>query len=183
MPSHGQNGETQPLLNNGTHMGGADSNNNNVHWDENESPWTRYPKHVARITWLTLASNYVNVLLIFVPLGIIAGAMGWNPTSVFVLNFLAIMPLASLLSFATEELSVKLGETLGGLMNATFGNAVELIVSRYESTMVTNDADDGHFFQVSIVALRQGQIRIVQSSMLGSVLSNILLVSTRQPGA
>jgi len=51
---------------------------------------------------------------------------------------------------------MKLGETLGGLMNATFGNAVELIVS--------------------IVALRNGEIRIVQSSMLGSILSNILLV-------
>lgn len=68
------------------------------------------------------------MLLVFVPLGIIAGAMAWNQTAVFVLNFLAIMPLASLLSFATEELSVKLGQTLGGLLNATFGNAVELIV-------------------------------------------------------
>ncbi len=46
----------------------------------------------------------------------------------FILNFLAIIPLASLLSFATEELSVKLGQTLGGLLNASFGNAVELIV-------------------------------------------------------
>lgn len=44
-------------------------------------------------------------------------------------NFVAIVPLAALLSFATEELSAKLGETIGGLMNATFGNAVELIVS------------------------------------------------------
>jgi calcium/proton exchanger cax len=53
---------------------------------------------------------------------------GWNPTATFVLNFLAIIPLASLLSFATEELAATLGETLGGLLNATFGNAVELIV-------------------------------------------------------
>ncbi|KAK6438187.1 Vacuolar calcium ion transporter [Oleoguttula sp. CCFEE 5521] len=79
-----------------------------------------------------------------------------NPIAVFAVNFFAIVPLAALLSFATEELSVKLGQTLGGLMNATFGNAVELIVS--------------------IVALRQGEIRIVQASMLGSILSNILLV-------
>jgi Ca2+:H+ antiporter len=75
-----------------------------------------------------LVSNYVNVLLIFVPLGIVAGA-GWSPTAVFILNFLAIIPLAALLSLATEELSAKLGQTLGGLINFTFGNAVELIVS------------------------------------------------------
>ncbi|MGR5679626.1 hypothetical protein ACTZFK_26000, partial [Escherichia coli] len=48
---------------------------------------------------------------------------------VFILNFFAIVPLASLLSFATEELAATLGQALGGLMNATFGNAVELIVS------------------------------------------------------
>jgi Ca2+:H+ antiporter len=73
-------------------------------------------------------SNYVNVLLVFVPLGIISGALQWGEATVFVLNFFAIMPLASLLSFATEELAATMGQTLGGLMNATFGNAVELIV-------------------------------------------------------
>ncbi|MCJ1300223.1 hypothetical protein MMC08_003018 [Hypocenomyce scalaris] len=123
---------------------------------EDQRLWVRWPAYTVWVTKKTLLSNYINVLLVFVPLGIIAGALGWNPTAVFVLNFLAIMPLASLLSFATEELSVKLGQTLGGLLNATFGNAVELIVS--------------------IVALRNGEIRIVQSSMLGSILSNILLV-------
>jgi Ca2+:H+ antiporter len=54
--------------------------------------------------------------------------MGWDPTTVFILNFFAIVPLAAVLSFATEEISVKLGQTMGGLLNATFGNAVELIV-------------------------------------------------------
>lgn len=63
-----------------------------------------------------------------VPIGIVAGLAKWDPTAVFTINFLAIIPLAAVLSFATEELSLKLGETLGGLMNATFGNAVELIV-------------------------------------------------------
>jgi Ca2+:H+ antiporter len=79
-------------------------------------------------TKIILGSNYVNVLLVFVPLGIVAGAVGWPDTAIFVLNFMAIIPLAALLSFATEELSLKVGETIGGLMNATFGNAVELIV-------------------------------------------------------
>lgn len=111
---------------------------------------------VLHTSWQVLASNYVNVLLVFVPAGIILGALDIDPTAIFIVNFLAIIPLAALLSFATEELSVKLGQTIGGLLNATFGNAVELIVS--------------------IVALRKGEIRIVQSSMLGSILSNILLV-------
>ncbi|KAI4207163.1 MAG: hypothetical protein LQ346_000741 [Caloplaca aetnensis] len=123
---------------------------------KDERPWVRWPSRFGYLTWQTLTSNPVNFLLVFVPLGIVFGAIHFNPTVVFILNFLAIIPLASLLSFATEELSVKLGQTLGGLMNATFGNAVELIVS--------------------IVALKNGEIRIVQASMLGSVLSNILLV-------
>ncbi|KAF2860111.1 Calcium/proton exchanger [Piedraia hortae CBS 480.64] len=113
-------------------------------------------QRLLRLTWATLSSNYVNVLLVFVPIGIVLGALDMNPTAVFIANFMAIVPLAALLSFATEELSAKLGQTIGGLMNATFGNAVELIVS--------------------IVALTKGEIRIVQSSMLGSILSNILLV-------
>jgi Ca2+:H+ antiporter len=97
---------------------------------KSDNAYVRWPATVLHTTWQVLASNYVNVLLVFVPLGIISGAAHWNPTVVFILNFFAIMPLASLLSFATEELSVPLGQTLGGLMNATFGNAVELIVSR-----------------------------------------------------
>lgn len=63
-----------------------------------------------------------------VPIGIVAGAMGWNSTAVFTLNFFAIIPLAAIISFATEKISMKLGESMGGLLNATFGNAAELIV-------------------------------------------------------
>ena len=105
------------------------------HTSDGQPPWedsrgfVRWPAKVAHTTWEVLISNYVNILLVFVPLGIIAGNVGWSPTVVFILNFLAIIPLASLLSFATEELSMKLGQTLGGLLNASFGNAVELIVS------------------------------------------------------
>lgn len=96
-------------------------------WEDGRA-YVRWPASFFRRTYQTLASNYVNVLLVFVPLGIISGNVGWSATATFVLNFLAIIPLASLLSFATEELSVKLGQTLGGLLNASFGNAVELIV-------------------------------------------------------
>ena len=96
--------------------------------EPHQARWKSSSQYAARATWQTLTSNYVNVFLVFVPLGILAGALHWSPTAVFVLNFIAIIPLAALLSFATEELSAKLGQTLGGLLNATFGNAVELIV-------------------------------------------------------
>jgi len=104
----------------------------------------------------TLFSSWLNLFLGLVPLGIMAGSLGWNSATVFILNFLAIFPLAGLLSFATEQLSTSVGPTIGGLINATFGNAVEMIVG--------------------ITALSQGEIRIVQSSMVGSVLSGTLLV-------
>ncbi|KIW16188.1 calcium/proton exchanger [Exophiala spinifera] len=125
-------------------------------YHKHENKAIRYPFLVLHLTWEVLKTNYVNVLLVFVPLGIIAGLTDWSPVSQFVLNFIAIIPLASLLAFATEELAIPLGQTIGGLLNATFGNAVELIVS--------------------IIALQKGYIRIVQASMLGSILSNILLV-------
>ncbi|CCG21364.1 Vcx1 hypothetical protein+/Ca2+ antiporter [Candida orthopsilosis Co 90-125] len=110
----------------------------------------------SHATKLTLKSSPVNYLLIFVPLGLIAGALEWGANARFWLNFLAIIPLASILAFATEEISEYVGQTVGGLLNATFGNAVELIVS--------------------IIALKENQVRIVQASMLGSILSNLLLV-------
>ncbi|KAI1817261.1 calcium/proton exchanger [Poronia punctata] len=119
-------------------------------------PWVKYPAHVWHITKATLLSSPVNILLFAVPIGIIAGTSHWDPVAVFTINFFAIIPLAAVLSFATEQISVKLGEALGGLLNATFGNAVELIVS--------------------IIALRDRQIEVVKSSMIGSILSNLLLV-------
>lgn len=134
--SHLTNGsgpnERSPLINsitNGVHNIGEHVHNvTSKHLWEDDRAWVRYPAQFWHLTWLTLTNNYVNVLLVFVPVGIVLGALGMDPTAVFVINFLAIVPLASLLGFATEELSVKLGDTVGGLLNATFGNAVELIV-------------------------------------------------------
>lgn len=84
---------------------------------------------VLRVIRTTLGCSYSNLLLPFVFLGIIAGSQGWDDSLSFVFNFLAILPLAALLSFATEELAKSVGQTVGGLINATFGNAVEMIVS------------------------------------------------------
>jgi len=124
-PNEGLNGsadERTPL----TRRSNSHSGGKPLH--EDDRAWVRWPMSFIHLAWLTLASNYVNILLVFVPAGIALGATDADPTTVFIINFIAIVPLASLLSFATEELSVKLGQTIGGLMNATFGNAVELIV-------------------------------------------------------
>ncbi|KAF3286508.1 hypothetical protein TWF132_008793 [Orbilia oligospora] len=103
-----------------------------------------------------LFSSYVNILLVFVPVGIALHFTSVSPIVVFVMNFLAIIPLAGTLSFGTEEIALRTGETLGGLLNASFGNAVELIVS--------------------IIALVKHEIVVVQTSLIGSILSNLLLV-------
>ncbi|KAG0021941.1 hypothetical protein BGZ82_011149 [Podila clonocystis] len=104
---------------------------------------------------LVLFATKINVLLIFIPLGIIADLLHWSEVTVFVLNFIAIIPLAKLLGYATEEIALRLGENLGALLNASFGNAVELIMA--------------------IIALKKGEIEVVKASVLGSVLSNLLL--------
>eukprot|EP00320_Phaeocystis_rex_P004556 CAMPEP_0119081152 /NCGR_PEP_ID=MMETSP1178-20130426/115473_1 /TAXON_ID=33656 /ORGANISM="unid sp, Strain CCMP2000" /LENGTH=95 /DNA_ID=CAMNT_0007063817 /DNA_START=1 /DNA_END=285 /DNA_ORIENTATION=- len=75
---------------------------------------------------------------------------------IFTFSLLAIAPFAERLSFVTEQLALHTNETLGGLLNATFGNVTELIVS--------------------LLALKVGLLRIVQVSLLGSILSNMLLV-------
>ncbi|CAG8654811.1 33298_t:CDS:2 [Gigaspora margarita] len=101
-------------------------------------------------------SSKINILLLLVPVGFVVNFLNLNKVIIFVINFLAIIPLAKLLGFATEELSCGIGQVLAALLNGTFGNAVELIIS--------------------IIALSKGQIRIVQASVLGSIFSNILLV-------
>ncbi|PCH42265.1 calcium/proton exchanger [Wolfiporia cocos MD-104 SS10] len=104
--------------------------------------------------------SWINLLLVFIPVSWACNFAlphtSQNDTLIFVFSFLAIMPLAKMLAFATDELSMRVGETLAGLLNATLGNAVELIVS--------------------IIALAQCQLQVVQSSLVGSILSNLLLV-------
>ncbi|KIM48760.1 hypothetical protein M413DRAFT_85225 [Hebeloma cylindrosporum] len=113
------------------------------------------PTWLQSCTWFFFGS-WFNVLLVFVPLSVIAHHMHWDVALRFGFSFMAIMPLAKLLGDSTEQMSAKLGQTIAGLLNASFGNAVEIIVG--------------------IAALLQDEVRIVQTSMLGSILSNILLV-------
>ncbi|EPQ64369.1 Bgt-3262 [Blumeria graminis f. sp. tritici] len=75
-----------------------------------------------------LLSSYLNFLLVFVPVGIAVHFAGLNPIYVFAFNAIAIVPLAGLLSHATESVARRMGDTVGALVNITFGNAVELII-------------------------------------------------------
>lgn len=101
-------------------------------------------------------SSKLNLLMPFGPLAILADRLTGHRGWVFFLCLLGITPLAERLGYATEQLAFYTGPTVGGLLNATFGNATELIISIY--------------------ALRSGMIRVVQQSLLGSILSNMLLV-------
>lgn len=113
-------------------------------------------KRFGQHTWDALTHSWVNVLLICVPAGIAVKAAGVNASVVFALNAVAIIPLAGMLAYATESVASRLGDTLGALLNVSFGNAVELIIF--------------------IIALVKNEIRIVQASLLGSILSNLLLI-------
>jgi hypothetical protein len=73
-------------------------------------------------------STNTSPLLVFLPLGLVAEYLEWGSVTMFVCNLFAVIPLATLLSCATEQLSEYTGQTFGALLNATFGNAVELIV-------------------------------------------------------
>lgn len=108
------------------------------------------------VIWNVLTSSWINVLLVFCPVGIAVHFVGASDGIIFAMNAIAIVPLAGLLAHATESVAKRLGDTVGALMNVTFGNAVELIIF--------------------IIALVKDEIRIVQASLLGSILSNLLLI-------
>ncbi|KAH9960873.1 Sodium/calcium exchanger protein-domain-containing protein [Russula dissimulans] len=102
-------------------------------------------------------TSWLNVLLVFIPLSWIFHFLHLNNTLIFVFSFLAIVPLAKLLAFATDELSLRVGQTLAGLLNAT------LVYSL-------------HLRALQIIALIKCELTVVQSSLVGSILSNLLLV-------
>lgn len=100
--------------------------------------------------------KYLKILLLCIPFSIAGYFLHWNPTVMFILSCTSIIPLAGYLGEATEEIATYTGPKLGGFLNATFGNATELIIS---------------FF-----AIREGLFDVVKASLAGSVLGNILLV-------
>jgi Ca2+:H+ antiporter len=69
----------------------------------------------------TIFRSWINILFLMIPVGIALNFMHINPVATFITNFVAIIPLAAMLSDATEQIAYHIGETLGGLLNATFG--------------------------------------------------------------
>jgi Ca2+:H+ antiporter len=105
---------------------------------------------------MTIKDIVFTGLLIFIPISIAAHLLHWGSLVVFITAGLAILPLAAWMGTATEEIAVVAGPSLGGLLNATFGNATELIIA--------------------LVALRAGLIDVVKASITGSIIGNLLLV-------
>jgi Ca2+:H+ antiporter len=102
-----------------------------------------------------IRKNPLNWLLVFVPIAIVAEKTKPDAhTLLFLLSVAAIVPLAALLSHATESVAAKTGDAIGGLLNATFGNMTELIIS--------------------IVALKAGLIDLVKASLAGAIVGNSL---------
>src|SRR6476646_4424087 len=100
----------------------------------------------------------INWLLVFVPAAIVLRI--WpqfgNETALFICSCFAVIPLAGWMGRATEELAEHLGHGVGGLLNATFGNAAELIIA--------------------LMALSKGLTGVVKASITGSIIGNVLLV-------
>jgi Ca2+:H+ antiporter len=100
--------------------------------------------------------NILSALLLFVPISIAGHFLHWSAPAIFITSCIAIIPLAAWMGTATEEIAVVVGPSLGGLLNATFGNATELIIA--------------------IVALNAGLVDVVKASLTGSIIGNLLLV-------
>jgi Ca2+:H+ antiporter len=112
----------------------------------------REPKSIPAF----LFGNKLNVLVVFLPVALVLRVIGANDVLVFLTSALAVIPLAGLIGAATEEVARYVGPGLGGFLNATFGNAAELIIA--------------------ILALREGLTEVVKASLTGSLLGNLLLV-------
>jgi Ca2+:H+ antiporter len=109
-----------------------------------------------RRTRLLTPDRALLLLLVFVVLAPLARALHWGGIATFVFAALAIVPLAGLMGEATERVAARLGAGVGGLLNATFGNAAELIIA--------------------LAALQRGLYDVVKASLTGSIIGNILLV-------
>ncbi|PNH47836.1 hypothetical protein VD0004_g514 [Verticillium dahliae] len=109
---------------------------------------------VSSLREMILAS-WLNSLLVFVPVGLASYLSGMSPILTFITNVIAIVPLSALLTDATERIANDAGDTVGALLNISLGNLVELII---------------------FVALVNNHIRIVQASILGSIIVNLLLI-------
>ena len=103
-----------------------------------------------------LRKKPLSILVLALPLALLAEFGDWDPVWVFVFSALAVVPLADFIGQGTEALAARTSPRIGGLLNATLGNAAELIIT--------------------IVAIREGLLELVKASITGSILGNLLLV-------
>ena len=108
------------------------------------------------LSTLSIKNKVFGLLLLFVPISLAAEFFHWGELAIFIFAGLAILPLAGFMGTATEEIAIAAGPLLGGLLNATFGNATELIIA--------------------VFALRAGLVDVVKASITGSIIGNLLLV-------
>ena len=108
--------------------------------------------------------NKLNVLLLAVPVALYANYTHMGGLA-FLFSMIAIMPLAFLMGKATEEIALRTGEAVGGLLNATFGNAVEMIIAGLALYAASKNDE-----------IKDTMITVTQASLIGSILGNLLLV-------
>jgi len=96
------------------------------------------------------------LLLVFIPISLLLYLFTKEESLIFLTSVLAIVPLARIMGYSTKEISLQTNPTVSGLFSATFGNAIELIIA--------------------VLALRAGLIQVVQASLIGSIIGNILLL-------
>tara|TARA_B100001079_G_scaffold156326_1_gene134021 strand:- start:369 stop:1517 length:1149 start_codon:yes stop_codon:yes gene_type:complete len=108
--------------------------------------------------------NKLNWLLISLPIAVFFNYQH-NLTMAFLFSMIAIMPLAFLMGKGTEEIALRTGEAVGGFLNATFGNAAELIIVGLAIYAASNDP-----------AIQDTMVTVTQASLIGSILGNMLLV-------
>jgi len=100
----------------------------------------------------------INWLLVFIPVSVVLELLDTIPAPVlFFSAALAILPIARLIVLSTEQLAERTGDAIGGLLNATFGNAPELIIA--------------------LVALKSGYLDMVRASLIGAILANLMLAT------
>ena len=101
-------------------------------------------------------SSAIYFLLVFVPIAVVLDLVGADHLILFAMAIIGLIPLAKLIGDSTEHLATHYGATLGSLLNVTFGNAAEIIIS--------------------VVAINAGLIELVKASITGSILGNIMLI-------
>jgi len=120
--------------------------------------------HTGLLGTFSPGHSRLNWLLLAVPVAVYANATHAQAVA-FALSMVAIMPLAHLMGKATEEIALRTSQSVGGLLNATFGNAVEMIIAIFAILAAARDP---------LVA--QTMVGVVQASLIGSILGNLLLV-------